>query len=510
MSTSPGPGSPGSVTSTTRISLSRLGDGSAHVWLLGVRGGAGRDLGARQVRGVKDARMVLEVVRGALVANAPPSSTYAAFASEQRELGELLDQEHACAAFRDRLDRRDEPLDDDGREPERELVDEDRARTRDERLCEHDHLLLAAGQEPSGHRPAPLELGEELERVGEAVASLLPRERVRGDAQVVLDRERRQEASAFRDDRNPGRADPLGPAMGEIRVAEQDSPRRRTSTPATASTSVDLPAPFAPSSVVTSPGGISSETSSTTVAHRAARTGPRSAENACAVAQSKLVLGAEVRVDHVLVPQHLGRRGRRDQLAEVEHRRRLAARRHEAHVVVDEDHERTELLRDPRISSPECTVSCYGRPAPGSSSITTRGLPTTVRATSTRRRSRAPSPPTLVLGGIFESDEVDRAQHVGPPRRTLGARMLVDDRHVVVHRQRLDRLLGLERATEAPPRTPEVGHPEEVLTERLDRTGRRLDEAAQHVEERRLAGAVRPDQPARAARERHAHVVERE
>ena len=37
-----------------------------------------------------------------------------------------------------------EALDDDRREPERELVDQDDARVRDEGLREHDHLLLAA------------------------------------------------------------------------------------------------------------------------------------------------------------------------------------------------------------------------------------------------------------------------------------------------------------------------------------------------------------------------------
>ena len=44
----------------------------------------------------------------------------------------------------DRLERGGEALHDDGREPERELVDEDHARVGDERLREHHHLLLAA------------------------------------------------------------------------------------------------------------------------------------------------------------------------------------------------------------------------------------------------------------------------------------------------------------------------------------------------------------------------------
>ena len=62
-----------------------------------------------------------------------------------------------------------------------------------------------------------------------------------------------------------------------------------------------------------------------------------------------------------------------DQLAEVEHRRGRAAGRDEAHVVVDEDHERAELLRDLLITPPRCSVSSSGRPAAGSSRSTIRG-----------------------------------------------------------------------------------------------------------------------------------------
>ena len=65
----------------------------------------------------------------------------------ERDVRELLDQEHADAARGDGLQRRHEPLDDDRREAERELVDEHDLRLRDESLGEHDHLLLATRQE---------------------------------------------------------------------------------------------------------------------------------------------------------------------------------------------------------------------------------------------------------------------------------------------------------------------------------------------------------------------------
>ena len=101
------------------------------------------------------------------------------------------------------LERRHEPFHDDGREAERELVDEDDARSRDERLGEHDHLLLAAREEAAGDGPALLELGKELERERDPAACIRSGERVRRDAEVVLDRELRQEPPALRDDGDP-------------------------------------------------------------------------------------------------------------------------------------------------------------------------------------------------------------------------------------------------------------------------------------------------------------------
>ena len=85
----------------------------------------------------------------------------------------------------------------------------------------------------------------------------------------------------------------------------------------------------------------------------------------------------------------------------------------------------------------------------------------------------------------------------------------MDHGDVLEHRERLDRLLGLERAPEPPAGAAEVDHLEQVLAEGADRSRGGLDEAAEDVEERRLAGAVRPDQAAGAAREGDGHVVDR-
>ena len=220
------------------------------------------------------------------------------------------------------------------------------------------------------------------------------------------------------------------------------------------------------------------------------------------------VLRAQVGAHDVLVPHDLRSRACRDQLAEVEHRRRLATRRDEAHVMVDEDHERTELLWNAPDHLGEMAGLPVGEARPSSSSITTRGRPTTARAISSSRRSRAPSPPAFDLRRHLEPDEFDRAQDGGAPGGTSLPGVLVDHRHVVEHGELLDRLLRLEGAPQAPAGPPVVDHLEQILSEGADRARRRLDEAGEDVEERRLPGAVRADQAARALRERHAHVVD--
>ena len=81
----------------------------------------------------------------------------------ERDGGELLDQQHAGAGFGHRGDHRDQPADHDRGQAEGQLVDEQVAGLRDQRLGQHDHLLLAAGQGPGGGGEPLAELGEQLE-----------------------------------------------------------------------------------------------------------------------------------------------------------------------------------------------------------------------------------------------------------------------------------------------------------------------------------------------------------
>jgi hypothetical protein len=68
----------------------------------------------------------------------------------ERDRGELLDQQHSGAGFGDGADHRDQPADHDRGQAEGELVDQQVTGLPDQRLGQHDHLLLAAGQGPGG------------------------------------------------------------------------------------------------------------------------------------------------------------------------------------------------------------------------------------------------------------------------------------------------------------------------------------------------------------------------
>ncbi len=184
----------------------------------------------------------------------------------ERERRELLDQQHAGAGLGDRPDRRYEPVDDDRREPERELVDDHEPRMGHERLREHDHLLLAARERAGRIVEALLELGEQLERAL-ALGRRRPRSTAcrwrRGDSRP------RSARGAAGGPRGRSRARPGGSAPDACRRKSSSSsstfPASGFSTPPIASTMLDLPAPLGPSSAVISPEGMSSETPRTTL-----------------------------------------------------------------------------------------------------------------------------------------------------------------------------------------------------------------------------------------------------
>ena len=108
--------------------------------------------------------------------------------------------------------------------------------------------------------------------------------------------------------------------------------------------------------------------------------------------------------------------------------------------------------------------------------------------------------------GVGEQDHLQRARRLRPRRRRREALQLGQHRELAQHRNALHELRVLGKDRDAPVQIAVQRRP----PEHLDLAARRPQEAAQHGEERRLAGAVRPDQADRRARlQRQIDPVER-
>ena len=140
----------------------------------------------------------------------------------QGDGGELLDEQHAGAALGDGGDDRDQPADHHRGQAQRQLVDQHVARPGDQRLGQHDHLLLAAGQGAGQRGQALLQLGEQLQDPGPAGLGRLAGQGVAGHPQVVLHGQVREQPAALGDDRDAGLADALRAPAGEVCLVEAD------------------------------------------------------------------------------------------------------------------------------------------------------------------------------------------------------------------------------------------------------------------------------------------------
>ena len=105
----------------------------------------------------------------------------------------------------------------------------------------------------------------------------------------------------------------------------------------------------------------------------------------------------------------------------------------------------------------------------------------------------------------IETDERERRAHAV----VAAAQLVGGDPYVVVCAQRGDHLLLLEGPAQAPPRAGVRREAEQRLAVRVDAALGRLHEAAEHVEEGRLAGAVGTDEAAHPGRQLERDAVER-
>src|SRR4051812_909636 len=75
----------------------------------------------------------------------------------------LLDEEHTDAACSRVRQRREQPLNDEGRKTERQLVDDKQVRLGSKRACHRQDLLFAPREQPCASAEQRLELREQFE-----------------------------------------------------------------------------------------------------------------------------------------------------------------------------------------------------------------------------------------------------------------------------------------------------------------------------------------------------------
>src|SRR6478609_2542279 len=124
--------SPESRQTTQFSTRRRISSSSVDVDMLEQLGGVAAL--PEQVRGVELVRVRLQVGGGPVVDDPAALEHVRLLGEPERDVDELLDQEHADSVVRRVLERRDQALDDDRGEAERELVDEHELRSRYECL----------------------------------------------------------------------------------------------------------------------------------------------------------------------------------------------------------------------------------------------------------------------------------------------------------------------------------------------------------------------------------------
>ena len=398
-------------------------------------------------------------------------------------------------------ERLEQRLDDDRREPERRLVEQQHVGPRDQRARDRELLLLAARERA---RVAVRELGDHREEpahpvevVGDALrASGARRARAAGSRRRSA---RRRCGGPRGRARRPARAMSSGRPRSALPARAGSRPPASGTTPMIACSVVDLPAPFGPIRPTISPR--SSLQARARARRRRRRSAPRrraarappqaSTASTCEVpAPRYAVATSKLRAD--LVRRPLGERA-----AAVEHVDAVADLHDQRDVVVDQQHAGAEVVADGADDGREGRD--LGLVQPGRRLVHQHEARLRARARARRRagaRRRAAAPTRGCVGPGREAEQLE--QLVGAPARLAPAR-----RRRRARRPRRSRARVSPRNSRpcwnvrASPARPRRCGGQRVISRRaeLDPPRRRQVEAGEQVDERRLAGAVRADQP---------------
>ena len=415
----------------------------------------------------------------------------------------LLDEQDREPTVADRRERLEDDVDDARRQAERGLVEQQHLGVRDERPRDRELLLLAA-RERAGLAAEGLLARPGRARRRAARSSSMPSRAAPAcetQLEVFLDGQVREDPPSLRHECDAAPRDVLGPlARRPTRPLTRTSPRVGRTAPMIACSVDDLPAPFGPIRPTISPRSTSRER-------------PRTARDRT-VAYLEVLDGQQR--DAQLARPRRGRRSRRDRprrrrgwrgsppgvpsasdASLVEHVDPIADPHDQRHVVVDQQDAGFVLVTQRRAPPPRSSgTSASGKPAAGSSSRTKRGL--------RRKRARDAEPPLVALrervGAAPRPARRARASRAArlpapAPRAAPRRRRARPPR-----RSRARRASGMRGCAgrSAPARAGPGGSGSSRVTSRPSSStapGRRTVEAAEDVHERRLAGAVRADQP---------------
>src|SRR6516164_667549 len=280
-------------------------------------------------------------------------------------------------------------------------------------------------------------------------------------------------------------------------------PRRRAIKPMIAFIVVDLPAPLRPTSATHSPAPTASETRNSTCAW------PYHASSAWTSSIARLLrtdrerrAAAEVDLLHARIVAHRSRRTVGDQLAARQHEDAVGVREDDVHAVLGEEDADRLLAREPARERHQL-VALARRHAGGRLVHQQQPWPVRERdrkldALDVAVREHARRARRLLGHADAREQRVglgDELRSCRPPPREDAAHVREQrELDVLAHGERRERLCDLERATDALAPDHLGLQPDQLDAAEAHRAGVGRELAADHVEARRLARAVRADQ----------------